>query len=235
MGAIEFKQVSFAYPQKAALHAVSFAIEKGGFCALLGPNGAGKSTIFALLSRLITPDEGSVWIDQADINKTPRTDAAKIGVVFQQLSLDMNLTVAQNLYYSGALCGFSRAFSKQRMMELLNWFNMAERKDEKVRNLNGGHQRRVEIVRALLNDPSILLLDEPSQGLDIKARHGLLQRIHDYNRAHGVTIFWTTHLHDELSPDDHVILLENGQVQAYNTYAALSNNPLYQRFFNPTS
>ena len=208
--ALEFRNLSFSYGPKRALADVNFAIPPG-FTALLGPNGAGKSTLFALLTRLFTSADGTITIAGHDLSRQPRHALAEMGVVFQQSTLDLDLTVQQNLLYFAALHGLSGRDAAQRAETALARLNMAERADEKVRNLNGGHRRRTEIARALLHDPQVLLLDEPTVGLDAAARAAITQHVHDLAHA-GMTVLWATHLSDEIQDDDHLLILHQGQL-----------------------
>ena len=213
MTQLRVANLSYHYGAKAALQDVSFAVEAGQFCALLGPNGAGKSTLFALLTRLLVARHGTLEIAGHDMARTPRAALAALGIVFQQPTLDLDLTVTQNLRYFAALHGLTGRERDRRIAAALERLNMAERAGEKARALNGGHRRRTEIARALLHNPKVLLLDEPTVGLDAQARASITAHVHDLTRD-GATVFWATHLADEVRDDDRLVVLHRGQVQA---------------------
>lgn len=203
--------LSYAYGAKTALDDVSFVVEAGQFCALLGPNGAGKSTLYALLSRLLIPDDGSIEIAGQPLNKNPGPALARLGIVFQQSTLDLDLTVRQNMRYFAALHGISGQDAESRIDAALERLEMRERDQEKARALNGGHRRRTEIARALIHQPDILLLDEPTVGLDAAARQAITKHVHDLAKD-GTTILWATHLTDEIWPDDRLVVLHRARI-----------------------
>ena len=205
--------LNYSYGRKAALREVSFDVAKGRFCALLGPNGAGKSTLFALLTRLLVTKTGRLEIAGFDIARSPRAALAEIGVVFQQTTLDLDISVRRNLTYFAALHGIAGAEAARRIDAALDRLGMAERAGEKARDLNGGHRRRVEIARALIHAPSVLLLDEPTVGLDAAARRGITDHVHDLADA-GLTVLWATHLVDEVRGDDDLAVLHQGRIIA---------------------
>ena len=206
---LSVSNLSFSYGEKQALKAVSFSLVPG-FAALLGPNGAGKSTLFALLTRLFTAPGSTIEIAGHDLNATPRRALAALGVVFQQQTLDLELTVHQNLKYFAALHGLSGTEATARIDRALARLDMGERAGEKVRQLNSGHRRRTEIARALLHDPQVLLLDEPTVGLDAAARASITGHVHQLAQD-GMTVLWATHLTDEIGDDDHLLILHQGQ------------------------
>ena len=210
--AIVVSNIDFSYGARQALNQVSFSLTKGGFHALLGPNGAGKSTLFALLTRLYQLQDGEVKIDGQSISVNPAEIMKRIGVVFQQSTLDLDLTVKQNLLYHASLHGISTKTALPRIESELTRMNMLERLEEKVRGLNGGHRRRVEIARALIHQPDILLLDEPTVGLDPQTRRSLNQYVRELCKEDGLTVLWATHLMEEIKPQDPVILLNKGKV-----------------------
>ena len=212
MPALEVADLSFRYGRKEALKGVSFAVQPGEFCALLGPNGAGKSTLFALLTRLFVARQGWIAVMGQDLQQAPRAALAQMGVVFQQMTLDLDLSVARNLAYFGALHGLSRRESAARAQEVLERLDMAERAGEKARDLNGGHRRRLEIARALMHRPRLLLLDEPTVGLDARARAAITAHVHALAREDGLAVLWATHLVDEVNPDDTVLILHHGEI-----------------------
>ena len=211
MSALSVEALTYAYGSKLALDDVSFALEPGQFCALLGPNGAGKSTLFSLLTRLLVAPAGRVHVAGHDIAREPRKALAKLGVVFQSPTLDLDMTVRRNLLYFAALQGISGRDAEMRSAEVLELLGMVERAGEKVRSLNGGHRRRMEIARALIHKPEVLLLDEPTVGLDTASRQAITGHVHDLS-ADGLTVFWATHLVDEIAPDDTVIVIHHGKV-----------------------
>jgi len=203
--------LSFEYGAKKALNSVSLSVEPGTFCALLGPNGAGKSTLTALLTRLLVAPNGDIHIAGHDLRHHPRKALAELGVVFQQSTIDMNLSVRQNLAYFGALHGLDRSELPGRIDAALDRLEMRERGDEKARALNGGHRRRMELARALLHEPKVLLLDEPTVGLDAAARAGITDHVHDL-AAQGLCVLWTTHLTDEVRDNDQLLVLHQGEI-----------------------
>ncbi len=208
------EHLSHAYRSKAALDDVNFTLEAGGFLALLGPNGAGKTTLFSLLTRLLVPRSGQISLFGENLRRSPRKALQHVGVVFQQSTLDLDLTVAQNLAYHGALHGMSRAQVKARMLEELGRFALEGRANDRVRTLNGGHRRRVEIARALLHRPRLLLRDEASAGLDLESRRSLYDHVRAQSREHGLAVLWTTHLVEELHGDDQTLVLHRGKLIA---------------------
>lgn len=212
-GGLVARSLSFSYGPKQALDAVSLSVQPGRFCALLGPNGAGKSTLIALLTRLLVAPKGEIAIAGHDLRRHPRRALAALGVVFQQPTLDLNLTVRQNMAYFAALHGLPRREIPSRIDAALDRLGMAERSDEKVDALNGGHRRRMELARALLHEPKVLLLDEPTVGLDTAARAAITGHVHDL-ADQGLCVLWTTHLPDEVRDEDDLLVLHQGQIIA---------------------
>ncbi|PPD35748.1 MAG: ABC transporter ATP-binding protein [Methylomonas sp.] len=206
--------LSFAYGAKKALDNVAFEVQSAECTILLGPNGAGKSTLFSLITRLYDAREGRIELCGFDIKRQSLNALAKLGVVFQQTTLDPDLSVTQNLRYHAALHGISRKAADIRIQEELERLSMFERRGEKVRQLNGGHKRRVEIARALLHKPSLLLLDEPTVGLDMPSRQAIVNHVHELVKQQHLAVLWATHLIDEIAADDSLIVLHKGQVKA---------------------
>lgn len=234
--AIALKEVGFGYHQKPVLHALSLSLKKGRYHALLGPNGAGKSTLFALLCQLLRPQSGSISIVGVDTSNAPRRALAKIGVVFQQSTLDMDLTVEQNLAYHAALHGMTRKQTHAAVTRELSRLDVADKRKVKVRALNGGHRRRVEIARALLHDPELLLLDEATVGLDIPTRQQINQDLRKLCQEKALTVLSSTHLIDDIQPQDHLIVLHQGAIQldspcadAVSPYSYQGLSELYQQ------
>ena len=214
MIALSVEDLSFAYGAKKALDHVSFNVDAGECTILLGPNGAGKSTLFSLITRLYDSREGKINLCGFDLKQNSRQALARLGVVFQQTTLDPDLSVSQNLRYHAALHGIGRKAADLRIQEELERLNMYERKDEKVRLLNGGHKRRVEIARALLHKPMILLLDEPTVGLDMPSRQAIVEHVHRLVKEQNLAVLWATHLIDEIADDDSLVVLHKGQIKA---------------------
>jgi ABC-2 type transport system ATP-binding protein len=211
---LRVKDVSYWYGSKQALDDVSFDVYPGRVTALLGPNGAGKTTLFSLITRLFDAPSGRIEIDGRAAAEWGFKALRPLGVVFQQPTLDLDLTVKQNLRYFAALRGLKRKEADERMDRALKALDMAERISEKVRSLNGGHRRRVEIARALLHSPKLLLLDEPTIGLDVPTRTAIVRHIHDLARAETIGVLWATHLFDEVEPDDDLLVLDRGRIVA---------------------
>jgi ABC-2 type transport system ATP-binding protein len=212
--ALLVERISFAYRSASVLDDVTFTVERGGFTALLGPNGAGKTTLFSLITRLLAARRGRIVISGRDIRHARWRSLAALGIVFQQPTLDLDLTVQQNLLYFARLRGLSRREAERRIERELTRLGMAERASETVRALNGGHRRRVEIARALLHDPNLLLLDEPTVGLDFPTRKAIVAHVHDLAVEREIGILWATHLIDEILPTDDLIILHRGKVVA---------------------
>ncbi|MCK4840409.1 MAG: ATP-binding cassette domain-containing protein [Methylococcales bacterium] len=208
------EDLSFSYSGKKALNQLNFSINSAECTILLGPNGAGKSTLFSLITRLYDSHHGKIELCGFDVKKQTGQALSKLGVVFQQTTLDMDLTVMQNLRYHTALHGMGRKIAQQRIQQELERLNMYERRSEKVRQLNGGHRRRVEIARALLHKPSLLLLDEPTVGLDVPSRESIVKHVHQLVSEHGLAVLWASHLIDEIYQDDQLIVLNKGEIKA---------------------
>lgn len=231
--ALDISRVSYSYGSRMALDDVSFTVDAGRFTALLGPNGAGKSTLFALATRLLSIPEGRIGVFGADLARTPGAALRRMGIVFQQSTLDLDLSVAQNLRYFASLHGIGRREADRRMEAELSRLDMAERAGEKVRALNGGHRRRAEIARALLHRPSLLLLDEPTVGLDLPTRRRLIDHVHALCRDEGIAALWATHLIDEIDTAcDAVVILHQGRVRAAGTAAAVMGPVSLDQAFN---
>ncbi|MGA6097282.1 ABC transporter ATP-binding protein [Stutzerimonas marianensis] len=222
MSALEVENLGFAYGAREALQGVGFRTAPGRFTALLGPNGAGKSTLIALLTRLYELQRGDIRVAGFSLQERPREALRRLGVVFQQSTLDLDLTVEQNLRYHAALHGMPRTVANERIAQELQRQHLAERGRSKVRELNGGHRRRVEIARALLHKPSLLLLDEASAGLDPASRRALNEHVRGLCRTEGMSVLWTTHLFDEVQADDDLLILDRGRLVARGRAGELS-------------
>ena len=211
--ALALEGVSHDFGGPPALDDVSFSVPRGGFCALLGPNGAGKTTLISLITRLYACRTGRIDVFGNDLNRSPGAALALLGVVFQERSLDLDLNVMQNLRYHGALHGMSAAAIRRRASVELQRVGLSDKAETRLRELSGGQIRRVEIVRALLHRPKMLLLDEPTVGLDPATREQVHRHILSL-RDEGIAILWCTHLLDEVVPDGQLVILNMGQVLA---------------------
>jgi ABC-2 type transport system ATP-binding protein len=221
ISALAVKNLSHAYGARKALDDVSLKVERGAFAVLLGLNGAGKSTLFSLATGLYAARSGAVEIMGYDIAKAPSEALRRLGVVFQARTLDLELSLTQNLLYHAALHGIGPGGGKRLAEQALARAGLGERARDKARDLSGGQMRRIEIARALLHKPSLLLLDEPTVGLDIKARADILAHVRALVAQENLAVLWTTHLIDEIAPTDQVIVLHQGRVLADGTAAEI--------------
>lgn len=219
--ALSVEALSHSFGPRKALDSVGFAIAPGDFTVLLGQNGAGKTTLFSLVTRLYNNRSGAIRVFGHDVREQSSRALARIGVVFQQRTLDLDLTVAQNLYYHAALHGIDRATARERMQAELTRLELTDRIGDKVRQLSGGQVRRVEIARALLHKPRLLLLDEPTVGLDIGSRQAMLDHVRALVREDGLGLLWATHLIDEVAEDDRVVVLHQGRILAQGQVAGV--------------
>jgi ABC-2 type transport system ATP-binding protein len=222
MNVLEVENLGFAYGDRQALRDVSFSAAAGRFTALLGPNGAGKSTLIALLTKLYELQQGEIRVASFSLRSEPREALRRLGVVFQQSTLDLDLSVEQNLRYHAALHGMPRFLANERIEQELQRQQLVERRKSRVRELNGGHRRRVEIARALLHKPGLLLLDEASVGLDPASRQALNAHVRSLCRSTGMSVLWTTHLLDEVQAEDDLLILNRGVLVAQGRADSIS-------------
>jgi len=219
--ALTVDAVSHNYGARRALDGVTFAVPPASFAVLLGLNGAGKSTLFSLITRLYGTQRGRICVFDHDVARAPGEALRSLGVVFQARTLDLDLSVMQNLTYHAALHGIGKAEARDRAKAVLGRIALSDRARDKVRSLSGGQMRRVEIARALLHRPRLLVLDEPTVGLDIKSRADILGHVRRLVAEDGVGVLWATHLIDEVADTDQVIVLHQGRVLGDGTPAQL--------------
>jgi len=209
---IEVQNLTHQYGDRVALSNVSFEVKKGEIFGLLGPNGGGKSTLFRILSTMMTPTSGTALVAGHDVTRDPAAVRRHVGVVFQTQSLDKALTVEENLRAQGHLHGLSGADLRGRMEAAMERLGLTDRRKDLVDTLSGGLRRRVEIAKALLHRPQVLLMDEASTGLDPAARRDLSRHVENLRTSEGVTILLTTHILEEAGRCDRLILLHQGKI-----------------------
>lgn len=212
--ALLVQAVSHHFGRVKALEDVSFQIEQGQFCALLGVNGAGKTTLFSLITRLYTSLSGQIFVGGYDARHQPRAALSRIGVVFQSRALDGDLTLAQNLEYHAGLHGIAPKAARIRITEVLDLVDLGPKRGARLSTLSGGQARRAEVARALLHRPQLLLLDEATAGLDLRARADLSALVRRLIASERVSTLWATHIFEEIQSDDHVVVLHKGRVLA---------------------
>lgn len=218
---IQVEDLRHTYGKRAALNGVSFSVNAGEIFALLGPNGSGKTTLFRILSTLMLPASGRALVGGFDAAKHPDEVRRRIGVVFQAQSVDIKLTAAENLWHQGHLYGLRGAELKARILAMLGRVALAERANERVETFSGGMQRRVELAKGLMHHPAVLLLDEPTTGLDPGARRDLWQYLQQLRTQEQVSVIVTTHLMEEAERCDRLAILNEGQIVALGTPSEL--------------
>ena len=202
-----------SFGRRQALDDVSLHVAHGEFVALLGPNGAGKTTLFQILSGLFVADSGQALIGDADIGRAPIAALAQLGIVFQQPALDLDLSVAANLQFQADLHGISRLEARQRITDTLARFGLSERAHEAARLLSGGNRRKVELARALLTRPKLLLMDEATVGVDPASRMQIIADVKALCKEQNMAVLWATHLVDEADGADRIVVMAKGRVQ----------------------
>lgn len=212
--ALHLAQVSKSYGGNPALRDISLDVQPGEFVGLLGPNGAGKSTLFQVCTGLFAPDGGKVQLFGLEYGKSSSLILSQLGIVFQTRSLDADITVRANLRFFGGLFGLFGRGLKERVIAVARMMDIEPLLDKPVRSLSGGNQRRAEIARALLPQPKVLLLDEPTTGLDATARRNLVAHVRGIVATTGLAVLWATHLVDEVAHADRIALLVRGEVKA---------------------
>lgn len=217
-----------------AVNGVSFRVGRGEVYALLGPNGAGKTTTIHIIATLLKPTSGRVWVNSHDVVKEPDAVRKKIGMVFQDPSLDNQLTAYDNMYIHGRLYGLRGEELRRKIMELLDFVELKEFAFKQVRYFSGGMRRRLEIARSLLHEPELLILDEPTIGLDPQTRAKIWDYIRDLKKRHGMTILMTTHYMDEAEElAERIAIMDNGKIVAEGTAeelkGMLGNDVIYLR------
>lgn len=211
---IQVRALRHAYGPRVALKDVSLEVGRGEIFGLLGPNGGGKTTLFRILATLLRPTAGEAVLGGCNVVHQPDAVRRRLGVVFQSPSLDEHLTVRENLEYQGRMYGLHGRALRDRVDELLVLFTIADRKRDPAGTLSGGLRRRVEVAKGVLHRPAVLLLDEPSTGLDPGARRDLWHLLEALRRENGVTVLLTTHFMDEADRCDRVVILHQGNVVA---------------------
>ena len=215
--AIEVSDLVFRYGDRTALDKVSFSVERGEIFGLLGPNGGGKTTLFRILSTLLSPAAGSAKVAGFDVTEQPLDVRKSIGVVFQNQSLDRRLTALENLVHQGHLYGLRGAALDARIDSLLQRLGLEDRRNDAVDTLSGGLKRRVELAKGLIHNPALLLLDEPSTGVDPGARLDFWEYLQLLRRHEGITVLLTTHLLEEADKCDRLAILDKGNLVAEGT------------------
>ena len=210
--ALQIKNVSHKFGEFKALNNVSIKIDSGDFTVLLGLNGAGKTTLYSLITRLYNNNSGSIKIHNFDVREESSDALKNIGVVFQQPTLDLDLSVEENLHYHSSLHGLSFPDAKERIEEEIWRIDLTEKLKNKVRSLSGGQRRRVEIARSLLHKPKLLLLDEPTVGLDIGSRQMILKHVKSLCKKGDLAVLWATHLIDEIDKGEKVVIIHKGEI-----------------------
>ena len=235
---LSIDHLSKRYGARVALQSLSLSLAPGCFAALLGPNGAGKSTLFQVLTGLFSADEGDVQVEGHSLRHAAVAALRHIGVVFQSMSLDLDLSVERNLRFHADLHGLPRSVATERITAGCAAAGLSNDLGRLVRELSGGNRRKVELVRALLHRPGLLLLDEPTVGLDPKSRRDLRKALHDDVRQRGSSVLWATHLVEEAEAADRVLVLHKGQLLADGTpaevTAALGGGSLEEAFIRAT-
>ncbi len=229
--ALSVEGVSHRFGAREALSGVSLSVPQGRFVALLGPNGAGKTTFFSVVTRLYDNRGGRVRVFGHELAREPAQALSRMGVVFQARTLDTDLTVRQNLLYHAALHGIPRREAMPRIEALLARVGLIDRADDKIRVLSGGQSRRVEIARSHVHGPRLLLLDEPTVGLDLESRADILAIVRALVREESLSVLWATHIFEELSPDDSVVVLHRGRVIADGTARAIAGDGTLEAAF----
>lgn len=204
--------VSHSFGDRKVLDRVSLTVDQGAFVVLLGLNGAGKSTLFSLITRLYDNVTGEIAIRGFDVRRRPSQALQRLGVVFQSRTLDVDLTLMQNMKYHAALHGFAGREATRRAQQALELVGLADRANEKVRALSGGQVRRVEIARSMMHRPDLLLLDEATVGLDLGSRESVMKIVRDLVAKEKLGVLWATHLMDEVVPTDQVVILHKGVI-----------------------
>ena len=219
---ISVRDIVHRYQDRTALHGVSFDVRPAELFGLLGPNGSGKTTLFRILSTLMVPTSGKATIVGYDAVRQPSLLRRHIGVVFQAQSVDLKLTAYENLWHQGHLYGLRGSSLKQRITEILTRVGLLDRAADRVETFSGGMQRRIELAKGLLHHPEVLLLYEPTTGLDPGARHDLWQYLHILRDQEGVSIIVTTHLMEEAERCDRLAILNEGNLVALGTPESLT-------------
>jgi ABC-2 type transport system ATP-binding protein len=219
IAALAVRNVSHSYGSRQALQDVSLMVPQSRFTALLGLNGAGKTTLFSVITRLYDTQHGSIDVLGHRVSREPGSALRLLGVVFQARTLDLDISVMDNLLYHAALHGIGHREARQRAGTALDEIGLADRAKDAVRKLSGGQMRRVEIARALLHRPRVLVLDEPTVGLDVASRSAILRHVRSLVHERGVAVLWATHLLDEVVADDEVVVLHRGRVLAAGNVA----------------
>jgi ABC-2 type transport system ATP-binding protein len=212
MTALVTEDLSHSFGARQVLSHIDLVVEPGSFTVLLGPNGAGKTTLVSLLTGLYNARQGDIRIFGHSIRRNPLPALAALGVVFQMPTLDLEMSVEQNILYHGSLHGLSRREAKERAGEELERLGIGSRRSDRVRALSGGLRRRVEIARALLHRPKFLIVDEATAGLDVAGRQLLLDHVRSLCRE-GLSVLWATHMLDEIDPSDRLVVLHDGRVR----------------------
>ena len=218
---VRIQDLVHTYGQHRALDGVSLELRPGEFFGLLGPNGSGKTTLFRILATLLTPQSGSAAIFGHDVVLSPAAARARIGIVFQSPALDDLLTVEENLRHHARLQGVPRRQRKQRVAELLDSLGLSDRRAQRVGELSGGLKRRADLARGILHRPGLLLLDEPSVGLDPRARRDLWKHLGELRQSSGLSVLVTTHIMEEGEFCDRLAIMDNGKVVDLDTPANL--------------
>lgn len=210
--ALKIKGVSHSFGNFKALSKVNLEIKPGDFTVLLGLNGAGKTTLYSLVTRLYNNVSGEINIFGYNVRENSTNALKHIGVVFQQPTLDLDLSVSENLAYHSSLHGISTTEAKIRIKDEIKRVDLEDKLNEKVRSLSGGQRRRVEIARALIHKPKLLLLDEPTVGLDIGSRQLILKHVKTLCKKNKLAVLWATHLIDEIDKGEKVVVINKGKI-----------------------
>ncbi len=219
---LEARGVGYSYGARAVLTEVSFAVRRGEIFGLLGPNGAGKSTLFGILSGLLAPRTGALLAGGQPVDPRSRAYRARLGVVFQQPSLDLKLSGRENLQLGASLYGVPRGLARERIERALALTELGERARDKVEKYSGGMRRRLELARVLLHEPELLIMDEPTQGLDLASARRLWRHLGELRAERSLTILLTTHDPVEAESADRLLILDQGRVVAEGSPAELT-------------